>query len=79
MKSQSYAITPEILSIQSKLRKSKFQGYLNELISINEEKFMSSADVQRGLDSISQGFQNEVAEEDLTFWVDPLDGSSGLA
>jgi hypothetical protein len=53
MKSQSYAITPEILSIQSKLRKSKFQGYLNELISINEEKFMSSADVQRGLDSIS--------------------------
>ena len=40
---------------------------------------MNASDVQRGLETISQGFSNEVAEEDLTFWVDPLDGSSGLA
>ena len=28
---------------------------------------------------MDSSFSNEVAEEDLTFWIDPLDGSSGLA
>jgi hypothetical protein len=44
IKTQNFAFTPEILALQSKLRRPKFQGYLNELLSINEEKFMSSAD-----------------------------------
>ena len=57
----------------------EFERYLNELVQINEREFMKASDVQRGFDSLSQGFQNEVNEEDLTFWVDPLDGSSGLA
>lgn len=46
---------------------------------LNPEEFGKAPDVQRGLDSIASGFQNVVREEELTFWVDPLDGSSGLA
>ena len=61
------------------MRKTYYERYLNDLLDINEEAFMRAADVQRGLTTIDSGFQNEVNEEDLTFWVDPLDGSSGLA
>jgi fructose-1,6-bisphosphatase/inositol monophosphatase family enzyme len=32
--------------------------------------------VKRGLEN---RFEDEINEQDLTFWVDPLDGSSGLA
>jgi 3'-phosphoadenosine 5'-phosphosulfate (PAPS) 3'-phosphatase len=46
---------------------------------VNPEAFSQASDLQRGFETISSGFQNEVKEDDLTFWVDPLDGSSGLA
>ena len=72
-------LTPEILSVSQKLRRPEYERYLNELVQLNERMFSKASDVKRGLDSLSQGFQNEVNEEDLTFWVDPLDGSSGLA
>ena len=72
-------MTPEILSVSQKLRRNEYERYLNELVLFNEEAFSKAADVQRGFDSLSHGFQNEVNEEDLTIWVDPLDGSSGLA
>jgi 3'-phosphoadenosine 5'-phosphosulfate (PAPS) 3'-phosphatase len=78
MKRQSI-FTPEILALSSKVRRGHYQRYLNDLISINEEEFMSASDVKRGLDSVHTGFQNDINEEDLTFWIDPLDGSSGLA
>lgn len=71
--------TPEILSISAKLRREKFARYLNDLLEMNPEAFSQATDLQRGIETISSGFQNEVKEEDLTFWVDPLDGSSGLA
>jgi 3'-phosphoadenosine 5'-phosphosulfate (PAPS) 3'-phosphatase len=47
---------------------------------LNHEGFGEAPDVLRGLDSLDSGFiMDELKEEDLTFWVDPLDGSSGLA
>ena len=67
------------MSLSSKLRRPSYHRYLNDLLGINEEEFSNAPDVQRGFDSIASGFSNEVREEDLTFWVDPLDGSSGLA
>ena len=36
--------------------------------------------MKRGLFAASSGiFETELKESELTFWVDPLDGSSGLA
>jgi len=48
---------------------------LNDLIALNP-KFQNASDVTRGKE---EKFLDEVEEESLTFWVDPLDGSSGLA
>ena len=70
--------TPEILSISAKTRRDRYSRYLNDLLEVNPESFGKASDVQRGFESLASGFQNEVNEEDLTFWVDPLDGSSGL-
>ena len=61
------------------MRKPEYQRYLNDLLELNESDFLSSPDFLRGVESIKYGFENEIREEDLTFWVDPLDGSSGLA
>lgn len=38
--------------------------------------FQNASDVKRGQEG---KFLDELDEQDLTFWVDPLDGSSGLA
>jgi 3'-phosphoadenosine 5'-phosphosulfate (PAPS) 3'-phosphatase len=49
------------------------------LSKLGEGEFEKASDVQRGFHSLKHGFENEVNENELTFWVDPLDGSSGLA
>jgi 3'-phosphoadenosine 5'-phosphosulfate (PAPS) 3'-phosphatase len=72
-------LSPEILALSSKNRSPCFRRYLNDLLELNEEAFLNASDVQRGIDSVSHGYQNEIDESQLTFWIDPLDGSSGLA
>lgn len=72
-------MSPEILALSSKNRSPNFRRYLNDLLELNEEAYINASDVQRGLDSVDKGFQNEIDEGQLTFWIDPLDGSSGLA
>lgn len=47
---------------------------MEELLDFNYA-FLEAADVKRGFDDV---FNNDVTERDLTFWVDPLDGSKGL-
>ena len=47
---------------------------MNDLLGLNPD-FMGASDVQRGLYT---GFQDEFEQQELTFWIDPLDGSSGL-
>lgn len=37
---------------------------------------MQASDVQRGF--LDNSFRDEYNQEELTFWIDPLDGSSGL-
>jgi 3'-phosphoadenosine 5'-phosphosulfate (PAPS) 3'-phosphatase len=78
MKRKSY-FTPEILSYQASVRKQGFERYLSDLSKLGEGEFSEASDVQRGIRTLSSGFENEIEENDLTFWVDPLDGSSGLA
>ena len=43
-------------------------------MEINEEFGMAS-DIQ---EHVSGNFNNDLVEEDLTIWVDPLDGSKGF-
>lgn len=50
-------------------------NYLHELLEFNYD-FLQAEDVQRGLNEV---YTDEVKEEDLTFWVDPLDGSNGMS
>jgi len=78
MKHKSY-FTPEILSYQANVRRLGFERYLNDLSKLGEGKFSEASDVQRGMRTLTSGFENEIKEDELTFWVDPLDGSSGLA
>lgn len=66
--------TPEILSKSAKLRRVEYLKYVHDLLDFNYN-FINTSDAQRGLDN---KFKNEYPEEDLTFWIDPLDGSSGL-
>ncbi len=60
---------------QSRSRRSQYLKYLNELRELSPQ-FDQAPDVQRGLED---DFVNEINEDELSFWVDPLDGSSGLA
>ena len=78
MKRSSY-FTPEILSYQASVRKQGFERYLSDLSKLGDGEFSQAPDVQRGISTLSSGFENEIEENELTFWVDPLDGSSGLA
>ena len=61
------------------MRKQGFERYLNDVSKLAEGEFSRASDVQRGIRTLSSGFENEIDENELTFWVDPLDGSSGLA
>lgn len=64
-----------MLQRASKIRRSEYLKYLNELRELSPE-FNEASDVKAGLET---EFNNEINESELTFWVDPLDGSSGLA
>lgn len=60
-----------MLSQTARSRQSMTQKYKNEL----EHNFgeLRASEVTPGL------FENDVAEEDVAFWIDPIDGSKGLA
>jgi len=74
LRNKQKIFTADILLNSATLRRLSYLKYLEDLLSFNYE-FIQADDVKRGLDDI---FNNEVAEKDLTFWIDPLDGSKGL-
>jgi len=74
LRNKQKIFTAEILFNSATLRRLSYLKYLEDLLSFNYD-FIKADDVKRGLDDI---FNNEVAEKDLTFWIDPLDGSKGL-
>jgi 3'-phosphoadenosine 5'-phosphosulfate (PAPS) 3'-phosphatase len=63
-----------MLKQAAKHRRHSLHNYYYDLFKTNRE-FISSSDVQ---DSFSGKDSTTLREEDLTIWVDPLDGSKGF-
>lgn len=74
IKSKQRIFTADILHNSAVLRRFSYLKHLEELVTLNSE-FSEAEDVKRGLNDV---YNNEVEESDLTFWIDPLDGSKGL-
>lgn len=66
--------TNEVLANCAKQRRGQYVSYLSDLLELNYS-FIDAHDVKTGLEN---QFIDEVEESELTFYVDPLDGSSGL-
>ncbi|CDW74136.1 3 (2)-bisphosphate nucleotidase 1 [Stylonychia lemnae] len=74
MRNKQKIFSADILLNSASVRRLQYLKYLEDLLSFNYD-FLRADDVKRGLDDI---YNNEVLEKDLTFWIDPLDGSKGL-
>eukprot|EP00347_Sterkiella_histriomuscorum_P005803 403355212 len=74
LKNKQKIFEPEVLHNQASIRRLQYLKYIEDLLDFNYA-FIQTDDVKRGLNDV---FNNEVQEKDLTFWIDPLDGSKGL-